>query len=169
MTDGEFKQLVLPRYSDMYAAAFVILRDKNDACDVVQEVIARLWERRKALEAATSLGSLCVVSVRNFCIDMLRKRHGRVSLDAELNLGYDVAGKSSTDDTANYNSLLKAISKVLSTMNGVQRNVLTLSLIGRLTIDEIQQATGETNVNVRQILSRGRRKLKEVLEDELQR
>lgn len=169
MTDGEFKQLILPQYGKMYAAAYVILRDKDDACDAVQEVVARLWERRGGLDTAISVGSLCAISVRNCCIDMLRKRHGQVSLDTELNMGNDVSSVITTDEAANYNSLLQAISKVISTMNGVQRNILTLSLISKLKTEEIQQVTGESSANVRQILSRGRRKIKEILENELQR
>lgn len=159
----------MPRYGDMYVAASVILRDKDDACDAVQEVIARLWERRSGLDSAVSVGSLCAISVRNYCIDMLRKRHGQVSLDTELNMGSDVSAPITADADANYNSLLQAISKVISTMNGVQRKVLTLSLISKLTTEEIQQVTGESSANVRQILSRGRRKIKEILENELQR
>lgn len=168
MTDGEFKQLILPQYRKMYAAAYVILRDKDDACDAVQEIVARLWERRRGFDQSVAVGALCAVSIRNFCIDMLRKRHGEVSLDTELNICHDVTATSVADAETNYNSYLQAINRVISTMNEVQRNVLTLSLITKLTVDEIQQITGESNANIRQILSRGRRKLKEVLEHELQ-
>lgn len=36
MTDGEFNSILLPQYRQMYATAFAILRDSDDASDAVR-------------------------------------------------------------------------------------------------------------------------------------
>lgn len=167
MTDGEFKQQILPLYGKMYTAAYVILRNRADACDTVQEVVTRLWEHRHRLAVEVSPNSLCATAVRNCCIDMLRRRQGRVSFDNEILKECNTPSSLTSDAQASYNTLLTAISHTASTMNDMQRNVLLLSLISRLNNEEIEQATGQSAANVRQMLSRGRRKLKETLAHEL--
>ncbi len=167
MTDGEFKQQILPNYGKMYTAAYLILRNRADACDAVQEVVARLWEQRSKLDVEVSHTSLCSIAVRNCCIDILRRRKGRMSIDDETMMGYDVPSTLSSDSQACYTTLLRAIKQVVATMNNAQRKVILLSLISKLSNEEIEKATGQSSANVRQILSRGHRKLKEILAHEL--
>lgn len=168
MTDGEFKRLILPNYSSMYVAAFIILRNKTDACDAVQETMARLWERRAKLEITVSPQALCNTATRNCSIDMLRRHHGELSTDSEpLSVHNDVPSAIRADSEANCNSLIEAIGKTLDTFNGAHRRVLSLSFISRLNNEEIAQATGLSPDNIRQILSRGRRKLKEIMSHEI--
>ncbi len=49
MTDGEFKEILLPCYRRMYAVALAILRNEDDASDAVQDAISALWQRHMDL------------------------------------------------------------------------------------------------------------------------
>ena len=56
--------------------------------------------------------------------------------------------------------------KYLAQLNERHRKVLTLSIFSQLSYDEISVATGESPENVRVILSRGRKTIKEFLKNE---
>lgn len=59
MTSGEFKDRVLPCYRQMYATAFAILRNPDDASDAVQDAISVLWQNiPKDMEADRKLFSV---------------------------------------------------------------------------------------------------------------
>lgn len=50
MTPQEYKDLILPMRDQMYRTAFLLLRQEDDAADIVQETFVRLWENRSELE-----------------------------------------------------------------------------------------------------------------------
>jgi len=145
----------------MYAVAFGIFRNVDDAQDAVQETVARLWSARDSLADIDNPSAFCCRAVRNRCIDMLRSRQfdplGEIS----------IADTVSADNQARYNSALAYINRALDTFPEKQRKVLSLSFISQLSNDEIVAATGLTDANVRQILSRGRLKLKALISHEI--
>jgi RNA polymerase sigma factor (sigma-70 family) len=59
------------------------LRSKSDVEDVVQEVFAKFYRDRAALEKPSSLKSWLVTSTRNRSIDVLRKKKNEVSIGTE--------------------------------------------------------------------------------------
>jgi RNA polymerase sigma factor (sigma-70 family) len=73
---------------DQYAGLLLFvaskyLRSKSDVDDVVQEVFAKFYQDRAALEKPSSLKSWLVTSTRNRSIDVLRKKKNEVSIGAE--------------------------------------------------------------------------------------
>ena len=47
MTPEEFRKVFLPEGRRLYALAFRYLNDREEAEDVVQEVMMKLWEERE--------------------------------------------------------------------------------------------------------------------------
>ncbi len=54
MTDGEFRQQIIPCYNMMYAVALRIFRDPADASDAVQDAVANLWDKRSDVHVKSS-------------------------------------------------------------------------------------------------------------------
>lgn len=165
MTDGEFRQQVIPYYNMMYAVALRILRDPADASDAVQDAVANLWDKRSEIHVRLSVQAMCAQTVRHSSIDILRCRHNQISLDdacADL-----TESSQQADSDANMHYMRRAVRQVLISCADAHRQVLSLSLIGGLSNDEIHQATGVSHANIRQILSRGRKKLKKLLANEI--
>lgn len=59
-------------YPDLFNYAGRIIRDEEQAKDVVQEVFCRLFENRLQLDVKTSLKSYLYKSVYNQCMDLIR-------------------------------------------------------------------------------------------------
>lgn len=78
-----------------------------------------------------------------------------------------IADTTSADNEARYHSTLGYVRQVLESFPEKQRKVLSLSFISQLSNDEIVEATGLIDANVRQIISRGRLKLKAIISHEI--
>ena len=67
----------------MYRFALTYMKDEDDAKDVVQDVLLKLWETRGELNLVNNLEAWCVTLTRNKALDRL-KRVGR-KMKTELN------------------------------------------------------------------------------------
>ncbi len=164
MTDGEFNRIILPQYRQMYATAFAILRDPDDASDAVQDSLSALWLKHQDIKIPENGAAFCRQTIRNHCIDRIRgdsKRYfERIETLYQLPTGFKTDSEVSLSYTSSF------IMECLRTLNERHREVLTLSIFSQLSNDEISTATGESPENVRVILSRGRKTIKEYLKNE---
>ena len=165
MTSGEFKSIILPCYRRMFATAMAILRNADDASDAVQDTVTALWQRHAGLSVPDNAEAFCCRAMRNTCIDRLRLDSKRYFDNIEGLWAVD-SGEA-TDVDVSLNTMSAYIAELLSGFKEKQRRILMLSIFSQLTNEEISDITGETNENVRAIISRGRKKLKEYLTHEL--
>ncbi len=155
MDREKFKSTIVPLYRKLYAVAFAILGNSDDAADIVQEAYAMLWVQRDRLDGVLSPLSFATTVVKRKCIDALReKRHQAGIVDTSVfdNLQQppaDVEGKDKLD----------LIRKLLNNLYENQRQVISLSSFGGMSNDEIAETLGISNSNVRQLLSRARKQL----------
>ena len=66
MTHEQFTRQYLPLCGKMYALAYNLLRDRNEARDCVQDVYAELWNRRDTMETDQTL---VLKMVRDKCLE----------------------------------------------------------------------------------------------------
>lgn len=77
-------QGILDRYWDrLLAFAHRIVGEAGDPEGQVQEALARLWARRHLLDEEGSLKALLYTTVRNLCLDELRRRGRRNRLEGK--------------------------------------------------------------------------------------
>ncbi len=166
MTDGEFNRILIPQYRQMYATAFAILRDPDDASDAVQDVISMLWQKHLNLAVPDNIVAFCRQTIRNHCIDRIRRDAKRYF--ERIETLFQLPTESNADSEASLATTSAFIMKCLMMMNKRHREVLTLSIFSQLSNDEISAATGESPENVRVILCRGRKTIKDYLKNEQQ-
>lgn len=159
MTETEFRQRVLPLQRLMYGMALKMGMPPDDAADVVQETQIKLWRHRT--EIPDDHGALRLYSVstlRRECISMMRRRKLAVTLD-------EVTEFKAPDSPASteYRDTRRRIEFLIDSLPPGQSKVVRLSSFGGLDNSEIAEATGLSEANVRQLLSRGRRKLRELI------
>lgn len=156
MNSQQFKEQILPMYKQMLAvAARMFDGDMDTAADAVQDTIAKLWERRKEIEISQSPNALCIAAVRNRCISIIRSRHIDLAVNTEMP---DIPDGASADA----NSDAERVRMVINILGEPQRTILKMSMRG-FSNSEIASEQRITEVNARQILSRGRRQLREIL------
>jgi RNA polymerase sigma factor (sigma-70 family) len=67
--------ILYDRYSRrLYIFALMLLKNKEDARDVVQETFLRIWQKRKELSVDKSFKSFLFTVTYNIMVDQVRKR-----------------------------------------------------------------------------------------------
>lgn len=158
MDSCAFKRLMLPHYRRMYVTAMTILRNSDDASDAVQEAFTRLWEKRDDLQNIDNPEAYCVTITKRICIDRIRRSTLPINEVTEDTLL--IADDS--DVQADNRESLQLITHLMRQLPEQQRQVLQLRAFNDCSLDEIELITGLTGVNVRTLLSRGRRRLREL-------
>lgn len=159
MDEQQFKGCVMPLYKTLYAYALTILHDESDAADCLQDSLSRLWENRQKLSDVGNIKAYAIVTVKNIAITMAAKASQKGSrLDDEPP---DISDPSPTPAGAlELHEDLLSIRELLRMLPENQRKVVLLSGVAGLSNSEIGKATGLSDDNVRVLLSRGRKKLK---------
>lgn len=154
-----FKQLLLPLYPRLQRVALRMLGNVEDAEDMVQEVYMKLWGRREELPDVQNMEAYCVALTKNMCIDRLRLAEvDRVDVDdvpLSLAAADDVASQLERQDA------VEQVKLIIETLPEKQQQVVTLRDIRDCTFEEIEEQTGLTAVNVRALLSRARKTIRE--------
>ena len=138
----------------LYRIAFAILTNSQDAEDAVQDTYLKLWKITDRLELMENPEAFFATTVRNTCLNMLRLRRQEEQLEYMENI----------PDTADRTGEVKERGlwhRLLDRLNSQTKRIVVLRHVGEYSTRDIAEMTGETEANVRTLLYRGRRKLKE--------
>ncbi len=158
MTEQEFKETVLPHHSMMLAEAMRLLKNRDEALDCLQDAVTSLWKSRRDLSKVSNIKAYCIRSVTNRALEMIRQSHIRYS-EGVKDLPSEVTPASAVERRENI-AILKEAIKLLPEN---ERKVVLMKAINGMTSDEIAEATGFTTTNVRVLLHRGRKRIKDYL------
>lgn len=160
MSEKEFREKVMPLQRRMFALALRAGLPPDDAADAVQETQLRLWRAREGLPREDiQLSAYCMAAVRNECISILRRKREMADIGQIPERGSDLeALKMEQADTRRF------LETLIETLPEGQRKVIRLSGFAGFDVPEISEATGFSPGNVRQLLSRGRKRIRLLME-----
>jgi RNA polymerase sigma-70 factor (ECF subfamily) len=69
-----FEELVARHRDKIYARAFSMMRNEDEALDLSQEAWVKSWQRLKQFQGDSSFGTWMTRIVINLCLDQLRRR-----------------------------------------------------------------------------------------------
>lgn len=164
MTVAEFQKEFLPLQNLLYTVAFRILRNTDDARDTVQDVYVKLWQMRDDIDTSSvNIKAYTAIMMRNACYDRLR-RH-RIELDpSPLDVHFTLSADTDVGGELENRELVEIAGKIIKSLPAKQREVVELRHLGGMELKDIADAVGENEGNVRVLLSRARRLIKERLE-----
>ena len=157
MTHEQFTQIYLPYSGKMYALAYNLLRNRDEARDCVQDAYAELWNKRDTIEPDKPPLALVLTMVRNNCLDRLKSRSIKAD-DGILETLLDHNTENQIDAASDLNAVIQLIDKLPHD----QQLVLRLRTIDGLEIEQIQELTHFSRENIYTLLSRARKSLKEL-------
>ena len=80
----DFKHDILPLKNIIFRTALRIVLNREEAEDIVQDTLIKLWERRDELEKVENLEAFALTMARNLAIDRKEKMDNQhVSLEEE--------------------------------------------------------------------------------------
>lgn len=138
-TEAEFKMLFTTHYDALCRTAWLLLKDRDMAEDVVQDVFVKLWLRRHELEIRTSFKAYLYKAVTLRAIDYLRreKRVEKISSDSGLNI---LPSDNSASSFLENKEINAAIEKALEAMPDTTQAIFKMSRYSGLKNREIAEA-----------------------------
>jgi RNA polymerase sigma-70 factor (ECF subfamily) len=164
--EAAFRQIVERNQSKVYSIIYGILRNRNDAEDIAQQVFAKIYFSIKGFDFRSSLITWVYKITVNECYDYLRKQKVR-KLVYESDLAEDDARTMENSSVAverrpaidkrmeRRDYLMKLLSKV----SEEERSLLIHKEVEGLTVEELAQMTGLNENTIKVKLFRARQKL----------
>ncbi len=149
MTTETFRQEAQRMRTTLVRLAAGILRDSDEAEDVVQDVLLRLWQMRDQLQMPVE--PLAKVLTRNRCIDLIRRKKPAVELTTAVFQEEDQPQRER----------IERMMKVIEALPDLQQTILRLRHMEGMDSKEIAELTGSTEVAVRKALSRARQAVRD--------
>lgn len=154
----------------VYSFARYLLSSREEAEDVTQEVLLRLWRHQDGVEEER-LGSWLLRVTRNACYDLLRRRRSEAatqvlatSLDNETTREL-VSAEPDPQSRAEAADFRRRLLGALGELGEPYKSIIILREVQGLAHREIGEALGIPEVTVRVHLHRGRKKLRERLRE----
>lgn len=160
-----FALLVRRHQARLFHIAHRMVRDRDQAADLVQETFLRAYKKLGDYQPTGSVSGWLARIVTNLSINYLEKRK-RLSFP-ELSLAAWLPAGPGSDPThkAELSDMRSRLRKEVTQLSPRRQAVLTLAMLG-YNYDEMAEILGEKVSQVKSELFRARRKLKESLRGE---
>jgi len=155
----EFNSLVKRMRDKMYRLALRVVKNEEEAHDVVQDSFIKVWNKREKLAEIENKDAYCMTIARNMGIDKLR---GRKMTTTDIDEQYDLtADIPDPERTLVAKQELSIVMKVVNSLPENHRTVIQLRDIEGYTYKEISTMTGYSIEKVKVYLHRARTKLRQ--------
>lgn len=161
MTEQQFRDIVMPHHRLMAGMAMAVLGDREDVSDCLQDCLLALWNRRDELEHVDNVKAYCLRTVRNCALSMLRRANRLENVIPEIIESLDPETRLEHKDR------LEKVMAHIETLPGPQREVIRMSAVLGLSNDDVAKMSGQSPGNVRTLLSRARKRLKEYFNNDI--
>jgi RNA polymerase sigma-70 factor (ECF subfamily) len=160
--EGAFAALYQLYFAPLYRYLYFRGADKADADDLVQDVFLKAYSSfsRYAPRSASPLAYFYTIA-RNAVIDHYRKKRVPVMEAAELERV--ASGEASAEEQAAKEEDYAAVQRALAELPPDQQSALILRYIEGRSNEEIASVLGKNEAAVRQLQSRGLKRLRDLL------
>ena len=155
MNADVFKQLFLPHHKKMYRIAFRMVENQHDAEDIVQETYIKLWKKRNELAHIENTESFAIAVLKNTCLDFLRKMKPEIVELSALNQEFSLS------EQIENNEKLQHVEAIVKQLPERQQQLIRLKHYEDFSDKEIEKITGLKTGNIKMIISRARKTIKE--------
>lgn len=164
MEFNDFKNIVFPHRDKIYRLALRMLGSSEDAKDIVQEVIIKLWTKPEILKKYSNPLIIALLITKNLSIDKLKSKYRskrKIRLDE---IDFDIISpQKQPDKLLEDKDASEVIKNLIDSLPPKVKMVFHLREIEELSYEEISKITKINESTVKVIVSRARKKLKEIL------
>src|SRR5215510_13464219 len=167
-----FEELVARHRDKVYARAYSMMRNEEEAIDLSQEAWVKGWQRLNQFQGESSFGTWMTRIVINLCLDQLRKQKRQRSESIEA-MNEETGGVERQMPVVTINptagleraELRQRIDKALSQLSHEHRTVIVLHEFEEMEYKEIAKTMGCSIGTVMSRLFYARRKMAALLAD----
>lgn len=156
MKTKDFEDKVLSLSGRVYPMVARMLGNNESTEDAVQEIMIKLWDRRKKISDHPNIPGFVFLTARNYCLDQLRKKNPDFdSSDFQL----EALVSEISENQVEWKELISIIENLLKELPALQCEVMMMRDIDGFEFTEIADATKLNVGHVRVLLSRARKQI----------
>ena len=159
MDAREFKQRFMPHHRLLYRVAYQLTGNAQDAEDLLQDLYLKLWQKRDDLPDEAMNEAYLVTMIRNLFIDQRRLKH--VDASAELKNEDGPPDERSLDRQIDARDEVRQMEGLISELSERDAKIIQMHLVDDCSYEEIERDTGLSQGNIRIIVMRTKKKLKQ--------
>lgn len=153
-----FRNDILPLKDKLFRLALCITRNREEAEDIVQDTMLRVWNRREEWNVWETVEGFCLTICRNLAIDRSQKMDARhVELTPEVTELPDMAAP---DKLMERDERLGLLHRLIAELPEKQRTILQLRDVEGKSYKEIAEILQLTEEVVKVNLFRARQRIK---------
>ena len=152
MQASDFKQLFLPCHRKLFSVAYRLMGNVQAAEDLVQETFLKLWMQRDKMGTVDHPEAYSITVLRRLFYDKMRTgRLGTLQVSSSQNISRQL------EQADEY----QRVRQMIVSLPEPQASIMLMRDVEDRSYEEISIETGLTEVNIRSILSRARKKIRE--------
>lgn len=158
MNHLEFINLVQPFKDKLYRLAHRLLVSTEEAEDVTQEMLLRLWTKKEILNQYKSVEAFAMTMTKNYCLDQLKSKrasHLKIEKADFVDNSTQLSNQLESNDSLNW------IDKIMNQLPEQQKLVIQLRDIEQYDFNKIAEMLDMNETAVRVTLSRARKTIRE--------
>jgi RNA polymerase sigma-70 factor, ECF subfamily len=159
--EAAFSELVQRHEDKIFALAYRITGDRAEALDATQEAFISLFRRAGSFRGESAFATWLYRIAMNAAYDALRRRRPTVEVRADLDEDLGRSAASAMEEVAGIRS---DIAGALAQLPPEYREAVVMHDLGDIPYEEIATLTKVSLGTVKSRISRGRRRLAELLE-----
>lgn len=162
MTSADFRIVVEKHKDRVYTYAVWMLGDREEARDVTQETLMRLWKHHDQVQCEKARAWLLWTAYR-LCIDGLRRRATQRAATAQMLRMAPVMADDESDRSLRRSELQATLVEALSNLSARDRAIVLLRDMDDLSYEEIAAALELPIGTLKAALHRARERLRDAL------
>ena len=159
MDAREFKQRFMPHHQLLYRVAYHLTGNAQDAEDLLQDLYLKLWQKRDDLPDEAMREAYLVTMMRNLFVDQRRLKH--VDASAELKNEEGPPDERSLDRQIDARDEVTQVEGLIRQLSEKDAKIIQMHLVDDRSYEEIERDTGLSQGNIRIIVMRTKKKLKQ--------
>lgn len=159
-TKEEFCENIRKYESSMYHLAYTIVRNDDDASEVISESIYRAYKNYDTLKNKRAFKTWILRIIHHTAVEMIRK-------NAKL-IPVEEVDKATTEDFQKQLTTKMVVKDAIESLKQPYRTVTFLYYYENLSISKIAHIMNSNRVAVKQQLSRSRKMLLEILKEDFE-
>lgn len=159
MQASDFKQLFLPCHRKLFSVAYRLMSNAQAAEDMVQETFLKLWMQRDKMEKVDNPEAYSITVLRRIFYDKMRAGHLQ-EVDKDVG-SLQVSSSQNISKQLEEADEYQRVRLLINHLPEPQARIMLMRDIEDHSFEEISTETGLTEVNIRSILSRARKKIRE--------
>ena len=164
MSNLDFRHDLLPLKDKIFRLALRITANRQDAEDLTQDTLLRVWTKREEMEAVNNLEAFCMTICRNLALDKLAtKEQANLSLEQTETDTFD--SRQTPEEQMEWKDRLEKVNRLLQTLPEKMRTAIQLREIEGMTYQEAAAVMQITEEDFKVSLHRARKLIRQRFEN----